>query len=65
MPDAQSDISRMIDRRMALAREWDELVEQVRELEGFEDFLRPPRLETLSGCGERPGRCHQHQPVAL
>lgn len=47
MPDAQSDISRMIDRRMALAREWDELVEQVRELEGFEDFLRPPRLETL------------------
>jgi len=47
MPDAQSDISRMVDRRMALAREWDELVEQVRELEGFEDFLRPPRLETL------------------
>jgi hypothetical protein len=37
----------MVDRRMALAREWDELVEQVRELEGFEDFLRPPRLETL------------------
>ncbi|MFG1995323.1 CHAT domain-containing protein [Actinoplanes sp. NPDC048988] len=36
-----------IDRRMALAREWDELVEQVRQLDGFEDFLRPPRLETL------------------
>lgn len=32
---------------MALAREWDELVEQVRALPGFEDFLRPPRLETL------------------
>jgi len=32
---------------MALAREWDELVEQVRQLEGFEDFLRPPRLEAL------------------
>ena len=47
MPDAQSDVSRMVDRRMALAREWDELVEQVRQLEGFEDFLRPPKLETL------------------
>lgn len=32
---------------MALAREWDELVEQVRQLKGFEDFLRPPRLQTL------------------
>lgn len=32
---------------MALAREWDELVEQVRQLKGFEDFLRPPRLEAL------------------
>lgn len=37
----------MIDRRMALAREWDELVEQVRQLPGFEDFLRPPRIESL------------------
>lgn len=36
-----------VDRRMALAREWDEIVEQVRGLDGFEDFLRPPRLETL------------------
>lgn len=32
---------------MALAREWDTLVEQVRRLDGFVDFLRPPRLETL------------------
>lgn len=32
---------------MALAREWDELVEQVRHLEGFGDFLRPPALATL------------------
>lgn len=46
-PDSQSDTSRTVDRRMALAREWDALVEQVRKLEGFEDFLRPPRLETL------------------
>ncbi len=37
----------VVDRRMALAREWDELVEQVRELDGFEDFLRPPKLESL------------------
>jgi hypothetical protein len=27
MSDAQADISRMVDRRMELAREWDELVE--------------------------------------
>jgi hypothetical protein len=39
--------TRWIDRRMALAREWDELVEQVRLLDGFEDFLRPPPLELL------------------
>ena len=37
----------VIDRRMALAREWDELVGQARQLPGFEDFLRPPALETL------------------
>jgi hypothetical protein len=41
-----------VDRRMALAREWDELVEQVRGLEGFEDFLRPPRLAELSPAAE-------------
>ncbi|SRR6266540_3851348 len=43
----ESDLSRTIDRRMALAREWDRLVDQVRELDGFEDFLLPPRLSTL------------------
>jgi hypothetical protein len=37
----------MIDRRMGLAREWDELVEEVRKLDGFADFLKPPRLATL------------------
>jgi hypothetical protein len=36
-----------VDRRIALAREWDGLVAQVRALDGFEDYLRPPRLETL------------------
>ncbi|MEV4281455.1 CHAT domain-containing protein [Actinoplanes xinjiangensis] len=43
----EPDLSRQIDRRMRLAREWDELVEQVRALDGFEDFLRPPRIERL------------------
>ncbi|WP_330440507.1 CHAT domain-containing protein [Micromonospora sp. NBC_00821] len=36
-----------IDRQMALAREWDGLLQKVRELDGFADFLHPPRLETL------------------
>jgi hypothetical protein len=38
---------------MALAREWDALVEEVRELAGFQDFLRPPPLETLLSAAER------------
>ncbi|WP_157752077.1 CHAT domain-containing protein [Actinoplanes derwentensis] len=42
-----TDVSRLVDRRMALTREWDTLVEQVRALPGFEDFLRPPPLEKL------------------
>ncbi|NEA24562.1 CHAT domain-containing protein [Actinomadura bangladeshensis] len=41
------DVAEMIDRRMALAREWEQLVKQVRGLDGFADFLRPPRLSTL------------------
>jgi len=32
---------------MVLAREWDDLVTHVRAMPGFEDFLRPPRLENL------------------
>ncbi|MCM3921033.1 CHAT domain-containing protein [Frankia sp. AiPs1] len=32
---------------MALAREWDDLVEQARRLPGFADFLRTPRTSTL------------------
>ncbi len=47
MPDRNDSWQHEVDRRMALAREWDELVEQVRALPSFEDFLRPPRLETL------------------
>jgi len=47
MPEPGADASRMVDRRMALAREWNELVEEIRRLDGFQDFLKPPRLETL------------------
>lgn len=36
-----------VDRRMALAREWDQPVDKVRELDGLQDFLAPPALETL------------------
>lgn len=43
----EGDVSQMIDRRMALAREWDRLVDEVRRLDGFDDFLKPPRLSTL------------------
>lgn len=35
------------DRRMELARQWDDLVDEVRQLPGFGDFLRPPRVEEL------------------
>ncbi|GAA4878819.1 CHAT domain-containing protein [Actinomycetospora straminea] len=35
------------DRRAALSREWDELVEEVRGKDGFADFLRAPEPEQL------------------
>ncbi|MEE1830905.1 CHAT domain-containing protein [Streptomyces sp. SP17KL33] len=38
---------------MALAREWDDLVQQVREIDGFQDFLRPPSLESLLRAAAR------------
>lgn len=47
-----------VDRRMALAREWDALVEEVRTVEGFEDFLRPPSIEQLLPAAE-------HGPVVV
>jgi CHAT domain len=47
MPSTPADTSRIIDRRMALAREWDDLVKQVRNVKGFADFLTPPKLEKL------------------
>ncbi|MFG2340891.1 CHAT domain-containing protein [Streptomyces yangpuensis] len=38
---------------MALAREWDDLVEQVRAIDGFQDFLRPPSLGSLLRAASR------------
>jgi CHAT domain-containing protein len=37
----------LVDRQMTLADQWDELVDQVRALPGFEAFLRPPEIEEL------------------
>lgn len=54
MPDLPYSASELADRRIALAREWDSLASQVRNLDGFDDFLRPPRLESLLP-GERDG----------
>jgi CHAT domain len=42
-----------VGRRMALAREWEKLIDQARDLDGFEDFLKPPRLQTLLPAAER------------
>ncbi|MGW6982043.1 CHAT domain-containing protein [Streptomyces sp. NPDC054932] len=44
---AERQADRQAERRMALAREWDELVERVRGTPGFRDFLRPPALDDL------------------
>ena len=52
MPGTAAGAGRVIDHRMALAREWDELVEKVRKLDGFEDFLKPPLLERLLPAAE-------------
>jgi hypothetical protein len=44
-----------IDHRMALAREWDDLIEQVRHLDGFADFLAPPEpADLLAVAGRGP-----------
>jgi hypothetical protein len=45
-------VSHATDQRMALAREWDELVERVRGMDGWEDFLKPPRLDRLLPAAE-------------
>jgi hypothetical protein len=47
---AADDASRLIDRRMALAREWDALVGEIRSADGFGDFLRTPKLADLTSA---------------
>jgi hypothetical protein len=47
MPSLDRGAAHTADRRMALAQAWDELVEKVRRLEGFEDFLRAPPAATM------------------
>ncbi|CRK56831.1 hypothetical protein [Alloactinosynnema sp. L-07] len=42
-----------VDRRMALAGEWDGLVDEVRRLPGFEDFLQAPSAESLLSAAAR------------
>ena len=46
-PSRDDGVDHDEDRRMRLAREWDELVAQVRDIDGFADFLLPLRLEAL------------------
>lgn len=43
---------RAVDQRMRLAREWDDLIQQVRSVTGFEDYLQAPRLERLLPAAE-------------
>ncbi|MER6348755.1 CHAT domain-containing protein [Streptomyces sp. NPDC001595] len=47
MTSAGSSGPRRQDRRLRLAREWDEVVARARRLDGFADFLRPPRLASV------------------
>jgi len=42
-----------VDVRLALAREWDDLLGEVRSLPGFEAFLRPPSYEELLEAAAR------------
>lgn len=46
-PIEHGDDEKRFDRQIALAREWDGLVAQVRELDGFADFMRPPSIGQL------------------
>jgi tetratricopeptide (TPR) repeat protein len=38
------------EERRALAQQWDRLVEQVRRIDGFADFLRPPSVSGLQAA---------------
>lgn len=53
-PETVSDIDRRYedeqDRRRELAREWDQVLDQVRGLDGFEHFLAPTPYAELAGA---------------
>ncbi|OXM60493.1 CHAT domain-containing protein [Amycolatopsis vastitatis] len=51
MPDMFD--SRTAGQRMALSREWEHLVGEVRATPGFEEFLKPPELADLLPAAER------------
>jgi CHAT domain len=53
MRESAPDWARVVDGRMALAREWDRLVAEVRTLNGFENFLQPPPLADLLPAAAR------------
>ncbi|MGW0036400.1 CHAT domain-containing protein [Gordonia sp. NPDC003376] len=40
------------DRRRVLARQWDELVDEIRSLDGFETFFEPPDVDDLLTAGD-------------
>jgi CHAT domain len=46
------------EQRRDLLKEWDDLLAQIRDVPGFEDFLRPPQQAALLGSGSEG-------PVAL
>ncbi|MEV4411816.1 CHAT domain-containing protein [Catellatospora sp. NPDC049609] len=50
--DRIADAEEAADARVALAREWDELVLRARELPEFADFLRPLQLKDLLAAAE-------------
>jgi hypothetical protein len=49
VPSGSPAITRREERR-ALAQRWDRLVEQVRRIDGFADFLRPPSASDLQAA---------------
>jgi tetratricopeptide (TPR) repeat protein len=48
---SEIDTPGTVDRQMSLAVRWDAVVREVRALEGFSSFLRPPAVAELRGEG--------------
>jgi hypothetical protein len=55
---AEEALTDAVDRRIALAREWNHLVAAVRELDGLKTFLQPPPISALLPAAE-------HGPVVI